>query len=333
MPYSKLMATAASTPGFPTFPSNDGEAESRFNRWRTVDPFPDVPPALLNSADLLDYIATAGILHPFAGTVDTRDDWVKPASCAVGCTGDFLRFELDAKKLELKDTPIQGTLQPSGRLWLPANTITFLQLGTVFRVPTYMAARFNLAIREIHRGILVGTGPLVDPGFAGRLLIPLHNLTSSEYSIEYGEPLIWVEFTKLSPSSAWGASQQPHVATPVEFPERKVNRKTTKAYLDHANAGKPIASSIPQEVARAKTVANKAMRQVKTLRRAGAVGVVLGVIAVALAGIWPVVTLISDTNSRLDRATGKSGQLAEELKTLRELVISQGQIIVRLQRH
>jgi len=63
------------------------------------------------------------------------------------------------------------------------------------------------------------------------------------------------------------------------------------------------------------------------------VGVVLGVIAVALAGIWPVVTLISDTNSRLDRGPGKSGQFPGELKTLRELVISQGQIIVRLQRH
>jgi hypothetical protein len=42
----------------------------------------------------------------------------------------------------------------------------------------------------------------VDPGFCGRLLIPLHNLTSSEYVIPAGEGLIWVEFTKVSPVRA-----------------------------------------------------------------------------------------------------------------------------------
>ena len=50
----------------------------------------------------------------------------------------------------------------------------------------------------MHRGLLLGTGPLVDPGFHGRLLIPLHNLTSDEYTIRGDEGLIWMEFTKTS---------------------------------------------------------------------------------------------------------------------------------------
>ena len=50
----------------------------------------------------------------------------------------------------------------------------------------------------MHRGLLVGTGPLVDPGFRGKLLIPLHNLTLDAYEIRGDEGLIWVEFTKTS---------------------------------------------------------------------------------------------------------------------------------------
>jgi deoxycytidine triphosphate deaminase len=328
------MATSAHPPPtLPEFAADDADAQRRFERWRSTDPFPDVVPALLNSADLLDYIATAGILHPFAVTADTLDQWIKPASCAVGCSGDFLRYDLDPKKLELKQQPETGTLEADSRLRLLPNSITFLQLETTFRIPNYMAARFNLTIREIHRGILVGTGPLVDPGFVGRLLIPLHNLTSNEYTVAFGEPLVWVEFTKLSRNSAWrGTDPQVHEASFIDFPERKLKRKTVAAYLDHANAGMPIASSIPQEVARATHQAEQAIASVRNLRRAGVLGVVLATLAVAIGGIWPVVTLISDTNSRLDQSTKQSSKLNQEIVNLAQTVASQSRLILQLER-
>ena len=108
----------------------------------------------------------------------------------------------------------------------------------------------------VHRGLLLGTGPLVDPGFGGKLLIPLHNLTSSEYNIDTTEALIWIEFTKTtygfvpfvpgvggptSPMREPMASQDRHFAP---FPARK-KFKTPDYYLRKANAGNPIRSSIP----------------------------------------------------------------------------------------
>jgi deoxycytidine triphosphate deaminase len=262
------MADTPEATGLPDFPDNGTEAQRRFELYRSKDPFPGISPALLNSADLLDYIATVGMLSPYNITPRDREDWVKPASCAVACTGDVLRFEFDENRGVT--TRHEYELSEERRLELPANSITFLQLGTTFRIPDYIAARFNLAIREIHRGFLVAPAPLIDPGFVGRLFVPLHNLTSNSYSAKFNEPLVWVEFTKLSPNEAWdGETSQPRRAEYVPFPEKKLERRTPAHYLDHANEGKAIASSIPKEIGRAIVAAEKARSQVRRLRNIG----------------------------------------------------------------
>jgi hypothetical protein len=70
-------------------------------------------------------------------------------------------------------------------------------------------------------GPLLGTGPLVDPGFRGKLLIPMHNLTASDYELATKEALIWIEFTKTTyncePIESEAASPRPF----EEFPDKK----------------------------------------------------------------------------------------------------------------
>src|SRR5690606_6283003 len=83
-------------------------------------------------------------------------------------------------------------------LKVPANSIVFVESDLDFRLPPFIAIRFNLQINHVHRGLLLGTGPLVDPGFWGKLCIPLHNLTNEDYEIPLEEGLFWVEFTKTT---------------------------------------------------------------------------------------------------------------------------------------
>lgn len=83
-------------------------------------------------------------------------------------------------------------------LTFPANSIVFVESDLHFRLPPFLAVRFNLQIRHVHRGLLLGTGPLVDPGFWGKLCIPIHNLTDADYVVPLDEGLIWVEFTKTT---------------------------------------------------------------------------------------------------------------------------------------
>lgn len=79
------------------------------------------------------------------------------------------------------------------------NSLTFITTLEEFLMPCDMIARFNLLGRWVRKGLLLGTAPIVDPEFTGRLLIPIHNFSTNAVQIEFGEALIAVEFTKTLP--------------------------------------------------------------------------------------------------------------------------------------
>ena len=47
------------------YAATDDDAAARFQKYGGIDPFPDIPPALLNSADISDYVASTGMIYPF----------------------------------------------------------------------------------------------------------------------------------------------------------------------------------------------------------------------------------------------------------------------------
>src|SRR5438105_7634822 len=173
----------------PNFAKDESEAAQRAAQFRAADPFPDIQPSLLNSADLADYVAATGMVYPF----HYEADLLKPASYKVQIGGDYIywdeRNQMQADRIERDKVFV-----------LKANSIAFVTLEPTFRLPLYIAARFNLRVANIYRGLLLGTGPLVDPRFEGRLSIPLHNLTTNDYTFRGGEGLIWMEFTKVTPN-------------------------------------------------------------------------------------------------------------------------------------
>ncbi|MCI0557148.1 MAG: hypothetical protein MN733_01535, partial [Nitrososphaera sp.] len=226
---------------YPDMAQTDEEAQKRFEKARQVDPFPEIPPALLNSADVYDYVRLASILHPF----DLSK--LKSASYEAGIKGRCIWWDDKGRRLSI------NVGVDAQEFILTANSIAFVQVEPIFRLPDYIALRFNLKITHVHRGILLGTGPLVDPGFVGRLLIPLHNLTTNHYRFKAGDGLIWIEFTKTSrpPNQEAGMGQAKQALSRrgkyVRFPENKKNLDPEQ-YLEKAGGNNPIRSSIPEAV-------------------------------------------------------------------------------------
>jgi deoxycytidine triphosphate deaminase len=314
-PFRRRVAETAPTQPvrLPEFAKSPAEATQRYEQWKTADPFPRIAPALLNSADLLDYVAAVGMLEPYAIPENDTSTWVKSASCALPCSGEFVRYESPTVGPS-EPRMIEGPVEKKQGLQLPRNSITYLLLGTTFRLPNYIAARFNLTIREIHRGILVGTGPLVDPGFEGRLLIPLHNLTNNPYRIDLGEPLVWVEFTKLSFNESWrsGQSLERH-ADFVPFPRRKIDkRKTAEDYLEHAHHRQPITSSVDAIDIRSQ----RTERVVRDTRRFS-VGVAVGVIALIATLFAGAVGAFVYTLTYTNGQVGDGKRAIQQVTTLR----------------
>jgi deoxycytidine triphosphate deaminase len=261
------------------------EAQKKYADYCTSDPFPGISPALLNSADIADYVRRTGMLFPFVESTDK----LKPASYEVDFVGEAYFWEKNRGKPEYW---VIGEPDGLDSLTLPPNSIYFFSPRTFFQIPNYIALRFNLRIQHVHRGLLLGTGPLVDPGFCGRLLIPLHNLTSEPYTIEAQEGLIWVDFTKVSPFP--NAEQREHSESrlrrlgPIaEFPKDKRNIAPIK-YLKKAAGNVGIQSSILE----VRNRVDKFDRQISLYKRFAWFGILIAVVTI----VYPIVSVVQDAN-------------------------------------
>lgn len=223
-------------------PSCDNEAKRRYEQFLSKDPYPEIEAALLNSADIFQYVAKIGMIYPF------DSDKLQGASYEVAIRGTVIWWDE-----EKKEEHIEQLVKPGDSFKLEPNSIAFVTLEPMFRIPDYIALRFNLKIVHVYKGLLLGTGPLVDPGFVGRLSIPLHNLTSNTYIFRAGDGMIQMEFTKLSRNNVWLTNKNNFSG----LYKRKWIRpgRTLKEYIVRALEGSGntiVKSSIPNELSKIK---------------------------------------------------------------------------------
>lgn len=304
------------------------EATEKYAEYKSIDPFPKVGEALLNSVDLLMYLLKVGIVEPF--------DINKLKGVTYQCTfsGEAHRFNQDSgcmEKINLDDT---------GKLILAKNSITYLKIEEKFHVPEYMVLRFNLSVSNAYKGLLLGTGPIVDPGFEGNLFIPLHNLTGNEYVIKKGAPLIRVEFTKLSRHIDWKNKREnlfpllkpvtkrtPQNAGFSKFIEDALLDSDDKKFYTNGDVIS-VRSSIPDVISSAANQAADAQKSAKDAADAaekirkrirnwsiiGAAGTLLAVISLMFS-VW---TLIHDVDSRYDNIVQEIKDYTYQINTLEQ---------------
>ncbi|MCA1365451.1 hypothetical protein I6F14_35015 [Bradyrhizobium sp. IC3069] len=268
------------------YAANDAEAEARAERYKYVDPLQDegIPPALLSSNHFIKYIKATALLYPFY----EEEGRIKAASYEVRAKGSTIRWDSAGQKVVTK-------IEDGSTIYLPKNSITFVQIESKIRLPQYIAIRFNLRISHVHRGLLLGTGPLIDPEFDGEILIPIHNLTDEDYYVAQKEGLIWVEFTKTS--------APPDATRPYRFERRKAGLSPTD-YLDRANKNNPIRSSLEGVLVEARSRSIQAEKSARSARAwantlagfgiAGA-AVATATLVLALHSYFGTMTQLADT--------------------------------------
>lgn len=123
------------------------------------------------------YALELGMIEPFC------EDNLKPASYAL-TLGPICQVEGEDRILTDKDRT----------LTIPPNAMAFVSMRESLRLPHYLVGRFNVAINYIYRGLLLGTGPQVDPGFHGVLSCPLYNLSNSPIKISLNDHITTIDF-------------------------------------------------------------------------------------------------------------------------------------------
>lgn len=280
------------------YANNDEEAARRFEKYKSKDPFPEIQPALLNSADIDDYVAATGMISPF----DSKN--LKSASYGVKLKGSCIYWDEKEKKCIEQ-------ISNKGYFVLEKNSIVFVAIEPAFRLPDYIALRYNLSISHIHKGLLLGTGPLVDPGFHGKILIPLHNLTDNTYTLKGNDILIWIEFSKISHNTRWlNQKNLNRLGKYVEFPESK-SLSNVDDFLHKANLSRPIRSSITV----IQSIAESAEKKTEIIKWSGIVAfivIVLSVVALLFTLLLPTLQLVEDTTGYIKEVDNRYSKVNKE---------------------
>lgn len=288
------------------YPKSDLEAKNRYKMWKATDPYPKIETALLNSADIKAYVKTTGMIYPF------DENELQGASYKVKIGGEviFWRYSDSSKKKGLEKVKLNLEKNLDG-FDLAPNSIAFVALEPCFRIPEYIALRFNLKIKHIYKGLLLGTGPLVDPGFSGKLFIPLHNLTSNTYHFKYGDTLITMEFTKLSRNQRWNNLIEGTEHSEVYKEEKIPEQRDVEQYLSEALSNDrldSVVSSIPDALHEGKVQVKEAQKEAARIRRWSVGTSLVSVITVATL----VISTIGVTLSGYSRLTDQYNAIVKE---------------------
>ena len=284
------------------------------------DPLPDVKPALLNSLDIQRYVEE--------GCLVERDGFdkgrLKASSYEMKFLGTLYYWE-EAKSRTKKQCK---TISDGDFVELARNSISYLWIEEPLRLPEYVAARFNLRIREVHKGILLGTGPLLDPGFGGRILIPLHNLTDNAYVLRGGDGIIWVEFTKVSPNSYWLREGQESTRPRglVGFPTHKLTDDPND-YLNKAGASGGVRSAFKGALDKAESDAKAASKSAKRIQTGITIGGIVGLLTVVI-GVGAVVLSAYNISGQVSDRVHQQGKRIQELATILEGLSAQSSAMV-----
>lgn len=309
------------------------DAQAAYLKWKKRDPFDNIPPALLNSADIEDYVRLTGMIYPFY-----RKDLVG-ATYSVRLKGLCVYYKeqtgmdrpeehifcigKDVEDLPNTSDNVEKNYEIRDKLVLEPNSITFVTLEPVFQVPDYLALRFNLKITHIYKGLLLGTGPIIDPGFRGRLSIPLHNLTSNRYTFFENDEIISLEITKMSPYATLQGCRclRRGKYKPTDItPHRQVTGYLNKALGSRSSDGVissliAATNDIRETAERAKSEAKEAVNTAnstdKKINLWGIIGTVIAIVAIFVTAIGLLIPTFQLVVSLRETQTGYETRISE----------------------
>ncbi len=108
---------------------------------------------------------------------------------------------------------VKYDIQDGAELTIKKFEVAVVEILETVNMPSFLIGRWNIRTRWAYRGLIWVGGPQVDPGYRGRLMCPLWNLSNKDFVIkcgEHGEPIAVIDFVTTS----HGTSQSAHFAYP-----------------------------------------------------------------------------------------------------------------------
>lgn len=95
------------------------------------------------------------------------------------------------------DTVNISYLDKGESLEIPPNSICYVMTEEKVNMPQDLTASISLSFGLIKRGVMLAAQPPYDPGYHGKTVALLHNLSNKTVTIKRGEHILNIVFTKL----------------------------------------------------------------------------------------------------------------------------------------
>jgi len=92
-------------------------------------------------------------------------------------------------------------IRETGLITLQPGDFAIVTVLEIIRLDSRHVGRFGLRSKFARKGLSATTGPQIDPGYHGRLIIGLTNLSPKPITLSYGDDFISVEFHQLQEAS------------------------------------------------------------------------------------------------------------------------------------
>ncbi|HWY53088.1 MAG TPA: hypothetical protein VNZ03_01415 [Terriglobales bacterium] len=153
------------------------------DKWKYEDPTPDDRGILLSN-QIHRLCSEAGLL--ISDGYEEKN--LRPASYTLRIGDDYVDSDGNVHRLTEEDDSFV----------FQKNSIIFVSTKEKLELPYYIIGRFNIRVNWVYDGVLLGTGPQVDPGFSGALSCPLYNLTNMDLTIMRGQDFATIDFEKTT---------------------------------------------------------------------------------------------------------------------------------------
>jgi len=161
-------------------------AEFNAERLKYEDPLTEDPSRKgMLLSNQIEWFCGRGVLIEGGYSADS----VRPASYTLTIGPDYVDSTGHIRKL---------SKEKESFFYMEPNSIVYVSTAESLNLPFYIAARFNLRVKWVYRGILLGTGPQVEPGFRGHLSCPLFNLTDQAVRIKLGDEFATIDFERTT---------------------------------------------------------------------------------------------------------------------------------------
>jgi dCTP deaminase len=115
---------------------------------------------------------------------------VKPASYDISVGPEF---HMPSEE----ESPGPSKLENDTFIWIAPNAICTILSEETLNMPDYLAAGLSLPLRLLRQGIIMAPQTQIDPGYAGKIVVLLYNLSSKSVKIKRGDHLVTIEFRKI----------------------------------------------------------------------------------------------------------------------------------------